>query len=69
MWVDGPKHYQFFEKFNLGGGFPNFAIYTPSKKRAVPYRGALNVEDLSEFIDKVLVGRQTSFEVADLKFA
>jgi len=68
MWVNAPQHYAFFQKFNLGGGFPNLAIYAPTKKRVVPFKGGFNLEDLTEFADKVTTGRISSYEVSDVKF-
>jgi hypothetical protein len=69
MWVNAPKHLAFYEKFNLGGGFPAFALYSPKLKRVVPYRGGFTTEDISEwFTNRVLMNKEKSAEVKDLQF-
>jgi hypothetical protein len=69
MWVNAPKHLSFYERFNLGGGFPAFAIFAPKLNRAVPYRGGFTTEDITEWVTtRVLLGKAQSSEVKELKF-
>lgn len=67
MWVNAPTQYEFYSKFNLGGGFPAFALYQPKLKRVVPFRGSFSEEDIIEYVDKVLTGRPQSYSVEGLE--
>ena len=70
MWVNAPAHFEFYNKFNLGGGFPSFALYQPKLKRVVPYRGSFTTEDIIEWVEmKVLAGRPLSYAVEGLEFS
>ncbi len=69
MWVNAPHHVAFYEKFNLGGGFPAFGLYLPKLKRTVPYRGSFSTEDITEWIQsRVLLNRAQSADAKDLQF-
>ena len=69
MWINGPEHVEFFDKFHLGGGFPNFAFYQPKSKRVVPFRGSFTAESIMEwFNNKVLNGRPQSYATDGLEF-
>ena len=59
LWIEGPQQIDLYNSLQLGGGFPALAVYSPTKKRVVPYLSGFNAKDINEFLDSVLRGAKS----------
>jgi len=59
MWIEGPQQFDLYNSLKLGGGFPALSVYSPNKKRVIPYVGGWIAKDINEFLDSVLRGARS----------
>jgi thioredoxin-like negative regulator of GroEL len=66
LWLDPQKQNQYVETFQLYSGFPSVILYSHKKKCYVSYVGAYSEESISEFLDKVLMGKAKPIPLSSL---
>jgi len=60
-WIDvatSQQNAQFANAFDLRSFFPTVVVLNPKKQAYIPFVGAFELNPLSDFLDKVLVGRK-----------
>jgi len=55
FWMDAQKQLDFVEKWNLASGFPAAVVFNHKKMTIVPYVGAFAEENMSEFLNSLLI--------------
>lgn len=66
LWLDPQHQSQYVETFQLYSGFPSMILYSHKKKCYVSYLGAFNEESITEFLEKVLIGKAKPIPLSSL---
>jgi len=62
VWTEAGKQADLEQALNIGGsGYPALVVTNVKKSRFVNFQGAFNAEDISQFLGKVLSGKQRTF--------